>query len=284
MIRIGVIGAGVMGIGIAQTIAHSKMEVVLIDVEEKILLHAMEQIENNIRLILMLNKSENQESKDTILSRVLPTLDYNVLSNVDYIIENVNENVDKKREVFGKIEKICDPDCIFIANTSCIPITHIASFTKRKELVIGVHFMNPVPLIKAVEVIPGFHTSDKTMEKTCDLTRSLGKEPIVVQDSPGFVANRVSHLFMNEAAFVLHEKLASPSDIDAIFMKCYGHKMGPLETMDLIGIDTVVNSLDVLYEQYHDPKYRCCPLLRSMVSAGMLGKKSGEGFFRYVNA
>ena len=157
----------------------------------------------------------------------------------------------------------------------------IASLTKRPTKVIGTHYMNPVPMKTTVETIRGFHTSDATIETTKQLLATMGKECILVNDYPGFVSNRISHLFMNEAAFVVQDQVASAQEVDDIFKQCYGHKMGPLETADLIGLDTVVNSLEVLYESYQDPKFRCCPLLRKMVDAGLLGVKSGEGFYTY---
>jgi len=172
----------------------------------------------------------------------------------------------------------------FGANTSCISITRIGAATKRPASVVGIHLMNPVHLMPTVEVIRGFHTSERAVEALLRLLSVLGKEAIVVEDMPGFVSNRISHLFMNEAAFVLQDHVASAGQIDMIFKKCFGHKMGPLETADLIGLDTVMRSLDVLYESFQDPKYRCCPLLRKLVHAGHLGRKSGRGFHVYPEA
>jgi 3-hydroxybutyryl-CoA dehydrogenase len=168
-----------------------------------------------------------------------------------------------------------------MVNTSCISITKIGAITKRPDRVVGTHFMNPVPMMKAVEVIKGFYTSEKTIQRTKDLLTSLNKEGIVVNDFPGFVSNRISHLMMNEAAFIVQDQVADIKTVDEIFKKCYSHKMGPLETADLIGIDTVVESLQVLYDSYQDPKFRCCPLLKKMVDAGLLGRKSGRGFYEY---
>ena len=163
----------------------------------------------------------------------------------------------------------------------CISITEIASFSDRMEQVIGVHFMNPVPLIPTVEAIRGKKTTDETIEKTNDLIRKIGKRSIVINDSVGFVSNRISHLMMNEAAYLVYEEVATPEQIDDIFRSCYGHKMGPLETADLIGLDTVTNSLQILYDKYKDKKFRCCPLLKDMVRVNELGRKSGKGFYRY---
>jgi 3-hydroxybutyryl-CoA dehydrogenase len=176
------------------------------------------------------------------------------------------------------------PEVCFGANTSCISITRIGSVTRRPAKVVGVHLMNPVHLKPTVEVIRGFHTADCTVGTLLQLFARLDKEAIVVEDMPGFVSNRISHLFMNEAAFVLQDSVATAEQIDAIFRKCFGHKMGPLETADLIGLDTVMRSLDVLHESFQDPKYRCCPLLRKLVHAGHLGRKAGKGFYAYPDA
>ncbi len=179
------------------------------------------------------------------------------------------------------LDRVAPPAVCFGANTSCISITRIASVTKRPAQVVGIHLMNPVHLKPTVEVIRGYHTANHTIETLKQLFALLKKEAVVVGDLPGFVSNRISHLFMNEAAFVFQDGLATAEEIDTIFKKCFGHKMGPLETADLIGLDTVMHSLDVLYDSYHDPKFRCCPLLRKMVDAGLLGRKTGRGFHVY---
>jgi 3-hydroxybutyryl-CoA dehydrogenase len=179
------------------------------------------------------------------------------------------------------LDQIAPPDVCFGVNTSCISITQVGSVTTRPANVVGVHFMNPVHLMPTVEVIRGYHTSERTLETLLALLAALKKEGVVVEDLPGFVSNRISHLFMNEAAFVLQDSVTTAANIDQIFKKCFGHKMGPLETADLIGLDTVARSLDVLYESFQDPKYRCCPLLRKLVHAGHLGRKTGKGFHVY---
>jgi len=182
------------------------------------------------------------------------------------------------------LDRVTPAEICFGANTSCISITQIASATRRPANVVGIHLMNPVHLKPTVEVIRGFHTSDRAVDTLLQLFSLLNKEAIIVEDLPGFVSNRISHLFMNEAAFVLQDNVATAEKIDLIFKKCFGHKMGPLETADLIGLDTVMRSLDVLYESFQDPKYRCCPLLRKLVYAGHLGRKSGKGFHVYPEA
>ncbi|WP_312573377.1 3-hydroxyacyl-CoA dehydrogenase family protein [Clostridium sp.] len=276
---IGVVGAGVMGIGVAQSFAQKGYQVILIDISHEILKNAKEEIYKNIRLQAFFNKSI--EEPDEILQRINFTTDYEQLQNVKFLIENVTEVWETKKSIYLKLDEICQNNCIFAVNTSCISITKIAGLTKRPTRIIGTHFMNPVPLIPAVEVIRGYHTSEETIEKTRNILSCLGKECIVVNDYPGFVSNRISHLLMNEAAFVVQDQVADPKDVDEIFKKCYGHKMGPLETADLIGLDTVVYSLDVLYENYQDTKFRCCPLLRKMVDAGLVGRKAGKGFYTY---
>ncbi|WP_164931396.1 3-hydroxyacyl-CoA dehydrogenase family protein [Longirhabdus pacifica] len=282
MNKIGVIGAGVMGRGVASNFAQSGYKVLLIDIAEHILQEAREEIYNNVRFQGLFKKSESAVDPDEVLSHITCSTDYDLLAGVDFIIENVAEEWDIKREVYKQLDSICHNDCVILANTSCISITKIAALTNRATHIIGAHFMNPVPMKAAVEVIRGHHTAKSTIDRTKELLLSLGKESIIVDDYPGFVSNRISHLFMNEAAFVVQDQVASPQAVDDIFKKCYSHTMGPLETADLIGLDTVVKSLDVLYESYQDPKFRCCPLLRKMVDAGLHGRKSGQGFYTYA--
>ncbi|WP_434749323.1 3-hydroxyacyl-CoA dehydrogenase family protein [Paenibacillus amylolyticus] len=281
MKTIGVIGAGVMGRGVAQSFAQAGHKVILMDISEEVLDTAAEEIYNQIRMLLLFKKVEGLEAPEVILERIHRTTSLEELREADIIVENVNEQWEVKKDVYAQIDPICQKDCIFLVNTSCISITRIAALTKRPDRVIGTHFMNPVPLKSAVEVIKGMDTSEQTIEVVTELLSSIGKETILVNDYPGFVSNRISHLFMNEAAFVLQDQVASAREVDDIFVKCYGHTMGPLETADLIGLDTVMDSLDVLYESYQDPKFRCCPLLRKMVHAGRTGRKSGEGFYSY---
>jgi 3-hydroxybutyryl-CoA dehydrogenase len=281
MIKVGIIGAGVMGRGVAQCLAQSSVHVVLLDISEEILEKARDEIYNHVRLQALFKKSEALEAPDIVISRITFSMDYDLLKDVDFIIENATEKWDVKMEIYKRIDRICKDECIFAVNTSCLSITRIASLTGRPDKVIGTHFMNPVPMIHTVETIRGYHTSENTIEKTKKLFSAMGKDYILVNDFPGFVSNRISHLLMNEAAFIVQDQVASPQDVDDIFVKCYGHKMGPLETADLIGLDTVVYSLDVLYDDFQDSKFRCCPLLRKMVDAGLLGRKSGQGFYSY---
>jgi 3-hydroxybutyryl-CoA dehydrogenase len=281
MKKVGVIGAGVIGAGVAQDFAEHGFRVILIDLTEKKLDQARSAIYRQLRFGRLLKTNKILEDVQLILNRITFTIDYQYLCDVDVVIENVTEDYYIKKNVYSDIDLICQSNCIFMVNTSCISITEIASLTRRKDKVIGVHFMNPVPMKTVVECIKGYHTSDETIQATKTLLLRLQKECLLVNDYPGFVSNRISHLFMNEAAFVIQDQVADPQTVDAIFKGAFSHKMGPLETADLIGIDTVVNSLDVLYQSYKDPKFRCCPLLRKMVSAGLLGRKVGQGFYQY---
>ncbi len=278
---IGVIGAGTMGRGVAFVFAEKGNEVILLDRSEEALTAAKTDIFNMLRFRSFGKSGTNSDSIETVLSRIEFTKDYDKLSRTDYVIENANEKLDIKKEIYPVIDKICREDVIFIVNTSCISITKLASLTTRPKQVIGAHFMNPVGMIHAVEVIKGLHTSEDTLNSLKLLLSNIGKESIVVEDSPGFVTNRISHLMMNEAAFIVQDQCATPEAVDMIFRKCYGHKMGPLETADLIGIDTVVDSLDVLFDSFKDSKFRCCPMLRKMADAGLKGRKTGAGFYKY---
>jgi len=279
--RVGVIGAGVMGVGVAQALAQTGHAVILIDLSDEILKRAGQEIRNNIRFQSLLNKGAGTPQAADALQRISFSTDYRALRAADYVIENVTEKWEVKREVYERMDALCPPHCTFAANTSAISITRIASATGRAAQVIRIHFMNPVPMKRTVEVIRGFHTSDETVAVTRDLLTSMDKEMIVVNDSPGFVSNRVLMLTINEAIFLVHEQVAPAEDIDRIFKECFGHKMGPLETADLIGLDTILLSLDVLYESFNDSKYRTCTLLKKMVDAGLHGRKSRRGFYSY---
>jgi len=282
--RIGVLGAGNIGIGVVTDLVLHGISAVVVDISEDVLEHAQTEVLNNVRVVPLFSKTLPRITKNEALQRMVLTTDLHDVASCDFIIENVTENWDVKRPVYEKLDRVVPEKVCFGANTSCISITQIASATRRPANVVGIHLMNPVHLKPTVEVIRGFHTSDRTVETLLQLFSHLHKEAIIVQDLPGFVSNRISHLFMNEAAFVLQDNVATADKIDQIFKKCFGHKMGPLETADLIGLDTVMRSLDVLYESFHDPKYRCCPLLRKLVHAGHLGRKAGRGFHVYPQA
>ena len=276
---VGVIGAGVMGTGVAQNLAQTGHDVVLIDISTDILERAEEEIRNNIRLQSLFNKGA--KIPGDAIEKITFTTDYQLLKNADFVVENVVEKWDVKEDVYARIDAICPDRCVFAANTSAISITRIASATQRADKVVGMHFMNPVPMKKTVEVIRGYHSSDATMEIAQQFLTQMGKEGIVVNDSPGFVSNRVLMLTVNEAIFLVQDQVSSAQDIDQIFKSCFGHQMGPLETADLIGLDTILYSIEVLYESFNDSKYRPCPLLKKMVDAGLYGRKSGRGFYTY---
>lgn len=278
---VGVVGAGVMGIGVAQNLAQTGYQVILVDISEAILENAKQEIKNNIRFQTLFNKEKKAGSPDDILKKITFSTNYKLLDSADFVVENVTEKWDIKKEVYAQLDTICPDRTVFAANTSAIPITRIASATKRPKNVIGMHFMNPVPMKSMVEVIRGYHTSDATIEIAKSFLAQMGKECIIVNDSPGFVSNRVLMLTINEAIFLLQERVASASDVDKIFKTCFGHKMGPLETADLIGLDTILLSIEVLYESFKDSKYRPCPLLKQMVEAGLYGQKSKQGFYVY---
>ena len=276
-----VIGAGVMGIGVAQSLAQAGYAVVLVDVAEAALVKAKSEIHRGARFHHLLRPGSPPHDPDEVLRRITFTSECAALANVDFVIENVTEDWAVKQPVYAALDGVCPAHCIYAANTSAIPITQIGGATHRPAQVLGLHFMNPVPLKDTVEVIRGHHTSAATLQTALELLRALGKAGIVVNDSPGFVSNRVMMLMVNEAICLVHEGVAEAEAVDKIFKECFGHKMGPLETGDLIGLDTILLSLEVLVDQFGDPKFRPCPLLRKMVHAGLLGRKSGQGFYRY---
>jgi len=276
---VGVVGAGVMGIGVAQSLAQSEYKALLIDLNHEILERARRQIEENLRFQALFKKVAAAPRADVVMDRITFSPDCRVLEEADFLIENVVEKWEIKRPLYQQLDSICPGRTIFAANTSAIPITRIASATKRPAKVLGMHFMNPAPLKRMVEVIRGYHTTEETIEAARNLLTKMGKECIIVNDSPGFVSNRVLMLTINEAIFLVHERVASAAEVDRIFKECFGHKMGPLETADLIGLDTILLSLEVLYESFSDSKYRPCPLLKQMVDAGLYGLKSGGGFY-----
>jgi 3-hydroxybutyryl-CoA dehydrogenase len=278
---VGVVGAGVMGVGVAQNLAQTGHRVILLDVSEAILARAKKELKSGMRAVALFNKKTAGDPKE-VMERVRFETDYGLLAEVSFVVENVTEKWALKKDVYERIDAICRPEVVFAANTSAISITRIGSATKRAPKVVGMHFMNPVPMKPMVELIRGFHTSDETIEAAKGFLAEMNKECIVVQDSPGFVSNRVLMLTINEAIFLLHEQVASAAEVDRIFKTCFGHKMGPLETADLIGLDTILFSLDVLYESFNDDKYRPCPLLKKMVDAGLHGRKSGRGFYPYA--
>ncbi|MGW3964539.1 3-hydroxyacyl-CoA dehydrogenase family protein [Amycolatopsis sp. NPDC005003] len=275
----GVVGAGVMGIGVAQDFAAAGHEVVLVDKDERILEEARAAITRNCRLSRLMGGPALDA--DEILARITTAVGLAALDKTEILVENVTEDWDIKAAVHAELDEVCGPDTVIIANTSAVPITRIASVGKNPGRVIGVHFMNPVPQKPVVELIPGFHTTPETILRTRELLTSIGKRWVDVKDASGFVSNRVLMLTVNEAAYLVHEGVATAESVDEVFRGCFGHPMGPLETADLIGVDTILYSVEVLYEHYADSKYRPCPLLKQMTDAGLHGRKSGRGFHTY---
>lgn len=281
---IGVVGAGNIGTGVVTDLVMHGIHAVVMDISEAALQKAEAEVLKNVRFAPMFSKTLPRVTRAEAAARMTLTRELKDLAGCQMIIENVTERWETKRPIYEQLDALMAPDVCFGANTSCLSITKIAAATKRPAQVIGIHLMNPVHLKPTVEVIRGFHTSPKTIDILEALFAQLHKQAIIVEDLPGFVSNRISHVFMNEAAFVMQDRLASAEQVDQIFKQCFGHKMGPLETADLIGLDTVANSLDVLYESFQDSKYRCCPLLRKLVDAGHLGRKTGRGFHIYPTA
>jgi 3-hydroxybutyryl-CoA dehydrogenase len=283
MKQIVVIGAGTMGNGIAHTAAASGFDVTLIDAAEAFLDRGMSTISANLQRGVDKGKM-SADDKQQILGRIRPTSDVNAAANADIVIEAILENLGAKTELFAKLDSITGADCILASNTSSISITKIAAATKRPDKVIGMHFMNPVPVMTLVEVIRGIATSDETYARVAELSKQLGKTAIEVNDYPGFISNRVLMPMINEAIFALFEGVATPESIDGVMKLGMNHPMGPLTLADFIGLDVCLAILRVLEEGFGDPKYRPCPLLVKMVDAGWLGRKSGRGFYDYRKA
>lgn len=272
-----------MGCGIAQVFACAGRAVLLVDRSAEQLERAARRIRRSLRMQALLAPGGGVPGSD-FLSRIRLCSSVADLRDAVYVIENVTECFETKRAVYEQLDATCAPEVCFGVNTSAIAITRMAAVTKRPDRVVGTHFMNPAPLMPMVEVIRGFHTSAETVAVTKELLAEAGKSCIVVDDSPGFVTNRVAMLMVNEAVFLLQEGVATADSIDRLFKTCLGHRMGPLETADLIGLDTVLLSLEVLVESFEDPKYRPCSLLKKLVHAGCLGQKSGRGFYDYNDA
>ena len=280
MQNLAVIGGGTMGNGIAHAAAASGFDVTLVDVSDDILQRAMKTIAANLQRGVDKGKMSAEE-RDAVLARIRANRDVEAITGADIVIEAIIENLDAKTQLFAKLDKVTAPDCILASNTSSISITKIAAATSRPDKVIGMHFMNPVPVMTLVEVIRGIATSDETWQKVEDLAKRMGKTPIEVNDYPGFISNRVLMPMINEAIFALYEGVATREAIDGVMKLGMNHPMGPLTLADFIGLDVCLAILRVLEQGFGDPKYRPCPLLVKMVDAGWLGRKSGRGFYTY---
>ena len=279
---VGVLGAGTMGNGIAHVFARSGFQVIVRDVEQRFLDRGLDTITKNLDREIKKGRV-TEADKPKILGRLQLVTDPSALASPDFVVEAVSERLDLKLAVLKEADKLLRPHIILASNTSSISITQLAAATSRPDRFVGMHFMNPVPVMVLVEVIRGLQTSDATFVTTMALCEKLGKRPVAVNDSPGFVSNRVLMPMINEAAFCVMEGVATPEAVDAVMKMGMNHPMGPLELADLIGLDVCLDILEVLYAGFGDSKYRPCPLLRKMVAAGWLGRKSGRGFYTYAS-
>ena len=277
---VAVLGAGTMGNGIAHVFARAGYKVLLRDVEQHFLDRALDSIAKNLDREIKKGKLAEAE-KGTVFARLVPVTDMSTIANADFVVEAVPEKLELKRLVLTEADHLLRDDVIIASNTSSISITTLAALTKRPDRFVGMHFMNPVPVMVLVEVIRALQTSDATFATTMQLAERLGKKPVAVNDAPGFVSNRVLMPLINEAAYCVMEGVATPEAVDAVMKLGMNHPMGPLELADFIGLDVCVDVMHVLHEGLGDPKYRACPLLKKYVAAGWLGRKSSRGFYTY---
>ena len=280
MEKIFVLGAGTMGSGIVQAFAQKGYEVIVRDIKDELVQSGIVRINNGLSKLVSKGKM-TEETKEDILSRISGTTDMNLAADCDLVVEAAIENMKIKKEIFAELDKICKPETILASNTSSLSITEVASATNRPEKVIGMHFFNPAPVMKLVEIIRGMATSQETFDAVKELSVAIGKEPVEVEEAPGFVVNRILIPMINEASFILQEGIASVEDIDTAMKYGANHPMGPLALGDLIGLDVCLAIMDVLYNETGDTKYRSSSILRKYARAGWLGRKSGRGFYNY---
>jgi 3-hydroxybutyryl-CoA dehydrogenase len=278
--KIGIVGAGTMGSGIAQVAADAGFQVIMQDIHESFVQNGLETINKNLQRAVLKGKMK-EERAQVILGRIHGTVNLQALSEADIVIEAIIEKMEVKKDLYKKLDVICQTSTIFASNTSGLSITEIAGFTKRPDKVLGMHFFNPATVMKLVEIIKGPSTSEESIQIISSLAECFGKKSILVNDAPLFVVNRILVSMLNEAIFVLYEGTTSAEDIDQAMMLGANHPLGPLALADLIGLDTLLYVIETLYTETADSKYRPCPLLKKLVRAGHLGKKSGKGFYSY---
>lgn len=278
--KVAVVGAGTMGSGIAQVVASNDRDVLLIDVSDAALDRGMKIIEKGLGRLIK-KETINQEEYDSVLSRITTTTKFEDLDDVDLVVEAVFEDMGVKKEIYDKLNNVTREDVILATNTSSLPIVEIAVSTSKADKVVGMHFFNPAPVMKLVEIIKTLATSDETAQFAYDFALALGKEPVMTKDSPGFIVNRILIPMLNEAVFALQDGVGSAEDIDKAMVLGTNQPIGPLALVDLIGLDVTLDVMDTFYREFQDSKFRAAPLLRQMVRAGWLGRKTGKGFFNY---
>lgn len=279
---IGVIGAGIMGQGVSFQLVKFNYRVILVDLSNTKLQEAKENIRNIARFDLLMQRQKRSPPGITdSVENIVYTTNLKEVANTQIVIENIPEKIGTKEQLYEQLRDMVTPGTMVAVNTSATPVTRLSVLMKEPFNVLGIHFTNPVHLMPTVEMVKGFFTSEETIKKATQFLATMHMQPVLVNDSPGFVSNRVMLMYINEAIFCIQEKVATARDVDKIFRGCLSHSMGPLETADLIGLDTILYSIEVLYNEFNDDKYRPAYLLKQMVSAGLLGKKTGEGFYKY---
>ncbi|MCH8013387.1 MAG: 3-hydroxybutyryl-CoA dehydrogenase [Candidatus Dadabacteria bacterium] len=277
---VGVVGSGTMGSGIAQVVASSDRDVLLVDISDAALDRGIKGIEKSLGRLVK-KEAITEEDSSSILSRIVKTTDFEGLGDADLVIEAVFEDMDVKKEIYSKLDNITGDDVVLATNTSSLPIVEIAVSTSKADKIVGMHFFNPAPVMKLVEIIKTLTTSDETVQFAYDFALALGKEPVKTKDSPGFIVNRILIPMLNEAVFAYQDGVGTPEDIDKAMKLGTNQPIGPLALIDLIGLDITLDVMDTFYREFQDSKFRAAPLLRQMVRAGMLGRKTGKGFFQY---